>query len=427
LDRVGHALHTAGDTPAKVAVLSVDLDRFKLVNASLGYRTGDVILAAAAARLAAVLDPADTLTRSGGDGFVVCRPDAGDSRAAEGLAAQLLQCLVEPFTAAGTAVTLTASAGIARGRRGASPEDLVRDADTAMYSAKEAGGSRFRLIDDELRIRSSERLSLEADLRLALAGGELHLVYQPVVNLLTGQMTGAEALLRWTHATRGAVSPLTFIPVAENAGLIGPIGQFVLEQACRQAQAWNAAGHRLRIAVNVSGLQLHDAGFVAQVAAALHATGLDASQLCLELTETTLMDDAMHASDVLHELKDVGVDLSVDDFGTGYSSLAYLKRFPVDELKIDRCFVQNVGDVGQDQMLVAAMVAMGHALGLVVVAEGVETYAQMATLLTLGCRTAQGFLFSRPQSADRISALLTSGLPVELQRAVRAHPVHTTS
>ncbi|MDQ1599890.1 MAG: hypothetical protein QOD68_1364 [Actinomycetota bacterium] len=418
LDRIGRALNAAHQFPARVAVLSIDLDRFKLVNASLGYRTGDDVLVAAAARLTALLGPADTLARAGGDGFVLCRPEAADSRAAEGLATQVMTVLAEPFTAAGTDVALTASVGIARGRRGVGAEELVRDADTAMYAAKEAGGGRSRLIDDELRTRSSERLSLESDLRGALAAGQLHVQYQPVVNLLTGQISGAEALLRWTHPTRGSVSPMTFIPVAEDAGLIGPIGQYVLAEACRQTAAWNAAGYRLRVAVNVSGLQLQDSGFVGQVAAELHNAGIDPSQLCLELTESTLMDDAMRASDVLAELKDVGVELSVDDFGTGYSSLAYLKRFPVDELKVDRSFISNLGTEGQDQTLVAAMVAMGHALGLYVVAEGVETHAQMATLLTLGCRTAQGYLFARPLPLEEFTALLGDGLPEELQRAV---------
>ncbi len=419
LDRISQALQAAEQTPSRIAVLSVDLDRFKLVNAALGYRTGDDVLIAAATRLAGVLDPRDTLARAGGDGFVICHDDDADPRSADGLAARVMAALAEPFTVAGTELTLTASVGIARGRRGVTPEDLVRDADTAMYAAKEAGGGRYRIIDDELRARSGERLSLEADLRGALAAGQLHVQYQPVVNLLTGDITGAETLLRWTHPTRGPVSPMTFIPVAEAAGLMGAIGQFVLEQACAQTAAWNAAGHRLRVAVNVSGLQLHDPGFVASVAHAVHTTGVAASQLCLELTESTLMDDAVRVSDVLTELKDVGVDLSVDDFGTGYSSLAYLKRFPVDELKIDRSFVSNLGTEGQDQTLVAAMVAMGHALGLHVVAEGVETHAQMATLLTLGCRTAQGYLFSRPQPVDTITSLLDRGLPADLLRAVR--------
>jgi diguanylate cyclase len=218
---------------------------------------------------------------------------------------------------------------------------------------------------------------------------------------------------------------MSFIPVAEDAGLIGPIGQWVLQQACAQTAAWNRAGHRLRVAVNVSGIQLHDPGFVGQVAAELLAAGIDPDQLCLELTESTLMDDAMRVSAVLAELKDVGVDLSIDDFGTGYSSLAYLKRFPVDELKVDRSFVSSLDDGGQDQTLVAAMVAMGHALGLHVVAEGVETHAQMATLLTLGCRTAQGYLFAKPQSADQVSALLDTGLPDDLRLVVRTHPNQT--
>jgi diguanylate cyclase (GGDEF)-like protein len=422
LDRIGQALQAAENQPGQVAVLSIDLDRFKLVNASLGYRTGDDVLIAAAARLGSLLEPADTLARAGGDGFVLCRPDAADSRTAEGLATGVMAALSEPFTAAGTEVTLTASVGIARSRRGAEADELVRDADTAMYAAKEAGGGRYQLIDDELRTRSSERLSLEADLRLALGNGQLSVAYQPVVNLLTGQISGVEALLRWTHPTRGPVSPMSFIPVAEDAGLIGPIGQYVLRQACAQTAAWNAAGHRLRVAVNVSGLQLHDPGFVGQVAAELHHAGLDPAQLCLELTESTLMDDAMRVSDVLAELKDVGVDLSIDDFGTGYSSLAYLKRFPVDELKVDRSFISSLDAGEQDQTLVAAMVAMGHALGLHVVAEGVETHAQMQTLLTLGCRTAQGYLFAKPQTADQVTSLLGTGLPDGLRRAARTHP-----
>jgi diguanylate cyclase (GGDEF)-like protein len=417
LDRIGQALHAAAHTPSRVAVLSVDLDRFKLVNAGLGYRAGDDVLIAAATRLAGVLDPRDTLARAGGDGFVICHDDGADPRPADGLAAHVMAALAEPFAVAGTELTLTASVGIARGRRGASPEDLVRDADTAMYAAKEAGGGRYRTIDDELRSRSSERLALEADLRNALAAEQLHVHYQPVVNLLNGEITGAEALLRWIHPTRGPVSPMTFIPVAEDAGLMGAIGRYVLERACAQTVAWNEAGHRLRISVNVSGLQLHDPGFVGSVAQILRTTGLDPSQLCLELTESTLMDDALRVSDVLTELKEVGVDLSVDDFGTGYSSLAYLKRFPVDELKIDRSFVSSLGTDGlDDQTLVAAMVAMGHALGLHVVAEGIETHPQRATLLTLGCRTAQGFLFAKPQPADQLTALLETGLPAELRR-----------
>jgi diguanylate cyclase (GGDEF)-like protein len=405
LDRIAHALQVAAGRPAAVAVLSVDLDRFKLVNASLGHRVGDEVLQASAVRLAACLESTDTLARSG-DGFVVCRPDAQDSHAPAALAGRLIASIVEPFTIAGTDVTLTASVGVAHGRRGASAEQLLRDADTALYAAKETGGGRFRLIDDELRERSSERLGLESDLRGALARGELHVAYQPVVNLLTGQITGAEALLRWTHPVRGPVSPVTFIPLAESAGLIGPIGLFVLDEACRQAVAWTSEGHPLRIAVNMSGLQLHAAGFAESVRRTLDTSGLDPSQLCLELTESVLMDDAMHGADVLRELKDIGVFLSVDDFGTGYSSLAYLKRFPVDELKIDRFFVQTLRMSGEDHSLVAAMVAMGHALGLQVVAEGVETEPQRGLLLTLGCRSAQGYLFSKPVSAHRVSSLL---------------------
>jgi diguanylate cyclase (GGDEF)-like protein len=407
LDRITLALHQAADA-ATVAVLSVDLDRFKLVNASFGYRSGDDLLVAAAARLSAAVDAGTTLARGGGDGFLVVTSGLPGPAAVEGVAARLLDALAVPFPLNGTEVSLTASVGAARGWPGAAAEDLIRDADTAMYAVKEAGGGRFRLIDDALRAASSDRLNLETDLRAAVENDKLDLVYQPVVNLVSGTITGAEALLRWTHPTRGQVPPLTFIPVAEESGLIGRIGRWVIDRACQQAAAWNAAGYRLRVAVNVSGRQLQDPDFVTHVGKALHRSGIDPAQLCLELTETTLMDDAVRISAVLHDLKDLGVDLSVDDFGTGYSSLAYLKRFPVDELKVDRSFVQHLEDEGEDRSLVAAMVAMGHALGLHVVAEGVETRPQVATLLTLGCRTAQGYLFSRPQPVDRVTELLTA-------------------
>ncbi len=419
LDRVEQALQAAPETPELVAVLSIDLDRFKLVNATVGYRQGDDVLTAVATRLKFTLAAGDTLARAGGVGFIICRHQAGD-QVAERLAERVMARLAEPFSIGQTSVTLTASVGIAIGRRGVSAEALVRDSDTAMFAAKDAGGGRYQLIDDELRTRSSERMTLEADLRNALVGGQVHVAYQPVVSLLTGQITGAEALARWSHPTRGQVSPLTFIPVAEDAGLIAPIGRFVLDEACKQARSWTVQGHPLRIAVNVSGMQLRDPEFVRQVTDALHGNRLEPSQLCLELTESILMQDTVRASDVLHELKQVGVDLSVDDFGTGYSSLAYLRRFPVDELKIDGSFMQNLNAAEADQTLVAAMVAMGHALGLHVVAEGVETHEQRATLLTMGCRTAQGFLFCRPQAADQITELLRTGLPAEFQRAVAA-------
>jgi diguanylate cyclase (GGDEF)-like protein len=405
LDRIGQALHAAAGHPESVAVLSIDLDRFKLINAGLGHRAGDDLLAAVAVRLQQALKADDTLARTG-DGFIVCRPRITDSVVAAGIAVGINACLAETFKVAGTDVSLTASIGLAFGRRGLTADELVRDADTAMYSAKQEGGGRFRLISNDLRERSSERLGLEADLREALGRGQLHVEYQPVVNLLSEQIIGVEALLRWTHPVRGPVAPATFIPIAENAGLIGQIGQFVLERACTQAAAWTSAGHQLRVSVNMSGLQLHAPGFAASVSRVLHFSGLDPAQLCLELTETVLMDDAMRGADLLRELKDLGVALSVDDFGTGYSSLAYLQRFPVDELKIDRCFVQSLGHEANDHSLVAAMVAMGHALGLHIVAEGVETPGQQATLLTLGCRSAQGYLFSKPQRPEAISRLL---------------------
>ena len=412
LDRIGQALQANAQDPSRLAVVSVDLDRFKVINASLGYLRGNEALVTVANRLAAVTAPTDTLARSGGDGFVICHQSSGDPHALEGLVANVMDSVSAPLLVGETEVTLTASMGIAYARTDSSPEDLVRDADTAMYAAKEAGGGRYRFIDDDLRMRSSERLALEADLRTALSHDQLHLEYQPVVDITSGQIMGVEALLRWSHPVRGSVPPMVFVPLAEEAGIIGKVGAFVLSEACRQTAEWVAAGHDLRVAVNVSGLQLHDPGFVASVAGALHLNGLVPPRVCLELTETTLMDDRFRVSTVLEELKHLGVQLSIDDFGTGYSSLAYLQSFPVDELKVDQSFVRRLGERPQDETLVAAMVAMGKALGLHVIAEGVETPEQLHALLRLGCTAAQGYLLSRPVSAEKISQLLDSGLPL---------------
>jgi EAL domain-containing protein (putative c-di-GMP-specific phosphodiesterase class I) len=282
---------------------------------------------------------------------------------------------------------------------------LLRNATTAMHSAKERGGARHELFDRSLRVRATTRLTLETDLARALEHGELHVEYQPVVNLPSGRITGAEALLRWRHPVHGVVPPTTFIPLAEETGLIEPIGRFVLEQACAQAVTWQRLGYRLRVAVNVSGRQLLSGSFAEHVTGVLTGTGLQPDQLCLELTESTLMDDVLRISTALHALKGHGVSLSVDDFGTGYSSLSYLQRFPVDELKIDRAFVAGLGQT-DDRNLVAAVIGIAHALELRVVAEGVETEDQVNKLLTLGCRSAQGYYFGRPQPASALTVQL---------------------
>jgi EAL domain-containing protein (putative c-di-GMP-specific phosphodiesterase class I) len=286
-----------------------------------------------------------------------------------------------------------------------------------MYVAKDAGGNQAVAFTRELGAEVSDRLAIEADLRGALDRDELSLEFQPIVSLIDDGISGAEALLRWKHPTRGHVPPVVFIPIAEATRLILPIGAFVLQQACRQGARWNEQGHRLRISANVSAHQLLDPDFPNQVAAILLETSFPAKQLCMELTESTLMEDLSQARGVMSALKSLGVALSIDDFGTGYSSLAYLRGFPVDEVKIDRAFVQDLVSGAEDPALVAAMIAMAHALGLHVIAEGVEEQAQVQTLRTLGCRTAQGYLFARPQPADSFTALLDARLSATKRRS----------
>ena len=406
LDRLTVACEQAAGSRARVAVLAIGVDRFELVNTSLGYRVGDSALVALAGRIEGALRPRQTLARLGGGEFAIALLDVSDRDAALAEAAAVLRVVAQPLDAAGTMLALTASIGVALGDPQTGAEELLRNATTAMHSAKEHGGARYELFETSLRVRASTRLRLENDLSRALERGEIFVEYQPVVNLPSGRITGAEALARWRHPTRGVVSPATFIPLAEETGAIDAIGQFVLEQACAQAAQWDSLGYRMRVAVNVSGRQLLNAGFAERVTATLTATNLRPEQLCLELTESTLMEDVLRISTALHALKGHGVSISVDDFGTGYSSLSYLQRFPVDELKIDRSFVSGLGET-DDRNLVAAVIGIAHALELRVIAEGVETEEQMTQLLTLGCRSAQGFYFGRPQAA----ATLTEQLP----------------
>jgi diguanylate cyclase (GGDEF)-like protein len=405
LDRLAVACERLPATGARVAVLAIGVDRFELVNTNLGYRAGDEALGALATRIEGALRPGQTLARLGGGEFAIALPQIADRDAAAAEAAAIARVIAQPLDTAGTVLGLTASIGIAVAEPHWSAEELLRNATTAMHSAKERGGAHHEFFEPSLRVRASTRLQLENDLTQALDRGELHLEYQPVVNLPSGRITGAEALLRWRHPTQGLIPPATFIPLAEETRLIEPIGRFVLEEACAQAVAWQRLGYRMRVAVNVSGRQLFNGGFADQVTHVLESSGLQPDQLCLELTETTLMDDVLHISTALHALKGLGVSLSVDDFGTGYSALSYLHRFPVDELKIDRSFVAGLGK-SDDRNLVAAVIGIAHALELRVVAEGVETEAQTTQLLTLGCRSAQGYLFGRPQAASQLTAQL---------------------
>jgi diguanylate cyclase (GGDEF)-like protein len=405
LERLNDALERAGRQGALVAVLFIDLDRFKMVNDSLGHDVGDRVLIEVARRISDLVPPGGTLARFGGDELVVVAEIDGEPQL-QRLVDRLLADIVAPIDTGSVVVRVTASIGVATSARGRRAVDLLRDADNAMYAAKEAGRDRAQRFTSHLHDRAAARLTLATEFRVALERGQLRLVYQPKIDLLTGEIVGVEALLRWDHPALGSVPPSTFIPIAEETDVIIRVGEFVLEEACRQAMDWRAVGIDLSMAVNVSGRQLNDGGLPLQVATALAFSGLPAESLYLELTETLLMTDTLVTQRSIEQLHTLGVRLSIDDFGTGYSSLAYLHRFPVDELKIDRSFISDLTSSAHPASLVAAMVAMGKALGLEIVAEGVETPEQAAQLRALGCDKAQGYLFARPQSPLAIAALL---------------------
>jgi predicted signal transduction protein with EAL and GGDEF domain len=364
-----------------------------------------------AERLRLELRPSDTIARVGGDEFVVFCEDVASEHDALAMVDRLVHALDAPFDLAGQSQHATASVGIAIGDATAEPEVLIRNADAAMYRAKERGRARFELFDDEMRRRSVSWLETESELRRALAGDELHNLYQPIVSPRGGEIVGFEALVRWQHPERGLVSPADFIPVAEQSGLIVPLGQAVLERACAEAVRWNEdRGDRepLRVAVNFSPRQLSHPSAVETVVEALERAGLEPDLLCVEITESALVEDAASTLATLNQLKEIGVRLALDDFGTGYSSLTYVRRFPIDTLKIDRSFIDGIVGSTEDEAIVTAVLSMGRALGVHVVAEGVETEEQAARLRTLGCRLAQGYLFSRPIAPDAVRELLAA-------------------
>jgi diguanylate cyclase (GGDEF)-like protein len=404
-----------------VALLFLDLDRFKLVNDTLGHSHGDELLVKVAQRLRSHVRPTDLVTRIGGDEFMVVLGHVVSVSQALDLANRLRFCLRAPFVVNDMEFYVSASIGLAFASGDdpeATAEVLVRDADTAMYQAKDAGRDAVAVFDESMRTKVSERLELEHDLRNAVALRQLHLVYQPIVKLPQGPIEGVEALVRWAHPTQGVISPAKFIPLAEESGLIGEIGSWVLEEAVAQLAAWRRQSSdfdNLYVSVNLSSAQLHDDDLVQRVAEALRSVGLDGSALCLELTESVVMDDPASATEIFSELRALGIRLAIDDFGTEYSSLAYLKRFPVTSLKIDKSFVDSLGvEDNSDATLIAAVVAMAKALGITTVAEGVETPVQARRLIELGCESVQGFLYSRPVRADRlpevVGSLWTQGL-----------------
>jgi diguanylate cyclase (GGDEF)-like protein/PAS domain S-box-containing protein len=395
------------------AVLFVDLDEFKTVNDSLGHAAGDALLATVAERLLGATRGSDTVARLGGDEFAILLTAVPDDEAAAVAAARVVAAVAAPVALCGREIRVTASVGIAVARGGESPDDLLRNADLALYRAKERGKGRFECFAPAMHAAAVERLELEADLRRALADGELMLHYQPVVDLASGHAVGAEALARWRHPERGLVPPGVFVPVAEATDLIVPLSRWALAEACAAAARWPGeepgGAPPLSIAVNVSGRHLQRAGFVEDVAAALRTSGLAPRRLVLEVTESVLLADLDTAVGRLEALRALGVRVALDDFGTGYSSLAYLERLPVDVLKIDRAFTADITAGGKRAALARAVVTIADTLGLRTVAEGVETAAQRAELSALGCALGQGYLFARPLDDGALRALLADG------------------
>ncbi len=406
-ERFVQLLAAAERDNTEIAVIFLDLDHFKRVNDSLGHSVGDELLVEVARRLDTVVRRIDTLARLGGDEFIFAMPGFPTAAAAE-VARRLIDVFTRPFEVAGHELTVTPSLGISiYPHDGQDLETLLKNADTAMYRAKEIGRNTFQFYAAEMNTATLDRLLMESNLRRALAQNEFILLYQPLVNLRTGVIIGVEALIRWQHPELGMIMPDRFIHVAEETGLINPIGDWVLCEACRQAKVWCDEGlPSLVMAVNVAPVQFRQPGFVEMVAGALAASGLEASLLELELTERTVMHDADINLGTLSALHRMGVELSLDDFGTGYSSLAYLKRFPVGKLKIDRSFVNDLETDPDDWAIASTIVSMGRSLRMTVLAEGVETGEQLAQLRKMGCDMAQGYYFSRPTSAVGIAEIL---------------------
>ncbi len=409
-DRLQMAMAQARRRGLQVGVLFLDLDRFKLVNDSFGHAFGDKLLRLVARRLGQAIDTGQTLARTGGDEFIVLLPDVERESEVEEAARRLLHVMQMPFELEGRELYVTASIGVVLfPLHGEDPQTLVRNADIAMYRAKESGRNTYEVYSALLDLGMVQRLSMESDLHRALQREELVLHYQPIVNVETGEIVGVEALVRWLHPERGVLYPDAFIPLAEDSGLIVPLGEWVLRAACRQAIAWQEAGAGpLFISVNLSPRQMRQelASVVAQV---LRETGLSPSHLMLEVTEGAIMVEMERAISLLLSLRGMGVQVCVDDFGTGHSSLSHLKMLPVDVIKVDRSFVWDMVGNRADAAIVASVVTLAQALGLRVIAEGVETEEQAALLRRMGCREMQGFLFSRPLPEAEMTELLARG------------------
>jgi diguanylate cyclase (GGDEF)-like protein/PAS domain S-box-containing protein len=415
VNRLEHLFRRAERMPGHgqpFAVLYFDVDRFKGVNDSFGHHAGDDLLVEIARRLERSLRPGDTLARLGGDDFAILLEDLRTGTDATRVAERIQQNLIAPFSVEGTEVFCSASIGIALGPGGyGQPQEMLRDANTAMYRAKSNGRAGHQIFDADMHKRAVSQLRIETDLRRALERQEFIVYYQPIVDLGTRKLTGFEALVRWKHPTRGLVPPGEFIPVAEETGLIKPMGMWVLQESCRQIRAWLDLGFPpMRVSVNLSGHQLAQRDLVDQIRATLETTGIDPRLLAVEVTESALVGDMAAAAAVLDQLRKLKVHVNVDDFGTGYSSLSYLQNLPVDTLKVDRSFVKTMDQEGGRSEIVRAIITLAHSLGMTVVAEGVETRGQLDALTALNCNAAQGFFFARPLPAAEAQKLIEEGL-----------------
>lgn len=419
-DRLAQAISLARRRSKQLAVLFLDLDLFKNINDSLGHLMGDKLLQSVAQRLVTCVRSSDTVSRQGGDEFVVLLPDIEHSEDAARRAENIISAMADHHSVVGYDLYINMSIGISvYPDDGEDAETLIKSADMAMYHAKQNGRNNYQFFRKEMNDRAIERHALEADLRRAVSGREFVLHYQPKLNLETGEIIGAEALIRWWHPTRGLLFPDQFVTIAEECGLIVPIGRWVLREACRQLRSWLDTGLRPGpMAINVSAVEFRDKAFLKGVGDILKETSLEPGHLEIELTESVLMQDDEFTTDVLQSLKTMGVQLAIDDFGTGYSSLSYLKRFPIDALKIDKSFVGDISTDPDDATIVSAMISMGNSLKKRVTAEGVETWEQLAFLRVERCGEGQGFYFSRPVIAAEYAKLLSSGISKPFRRGI---------
>jgi diguanylate cyclase (GGDEF)-like protein len=412
LDRLKHAVMRAKRHHSLMGVMFLDLDGFKPINDTHGHEIGDRLLVALAGRLQDGLRASDTAARFGGDEFMILCEDVSDDQDVVNIAQRILKAIDEPFVIGSERLTVSASMGIAiTDGREDSAESLIRNADSAMYGAKKQG-TAYEVFDDGMRSRVHERVEMERELRRATEEGDFRLLYQPQVHLRSGEIVGLEALLRWDHPERGLIEPAEFLWLAEETGLIRRIGDWVLEEACRQARLWREAGPGggpLRVAVNISAREQGDPGLIDTVRRALAESDIDPASLCLEITEGIVTEDEEGALRTLASLKELGVVLSMGDFGSSQSSLGALKRFPLDILKVHRSFVSELGNQPEDAAIVTAVISMAHALGLVTIADGVETREQLEQLKALGCDVGQGFYFARPRPVEAIGELLGTG------------------